>query len=86
MRSMILWIASAALSCSVPAVGATASLSGPDLDQREQVGIVNFPTSCTKSAQSSMEKGLALLHSFPYAEAEESFTGASRLDPGCALA
>jgi tetratricopeptide (TPR) repeat protein len=86
MRSMILWVASAALSCSMPAVGATASLWGPDLDQREQVGIVNFPTSCTKSAQSSMEKGLALLHSFQYAEAEESFTGASRLDPGCALA
>jgi hypothetical protein len=33
-----------------------------------------------------MEKGLALLHSFQYLEAERAFTDASRLDPQCALA
>jgi hypothetical protein len=33
-----------------------------------------------------VEKGLALLHSFQYLEAEQAFTDASRLDPQCALA
>jgi tetratricopeptide (TPR) repeat protein len=33
-----------------------------------------------------MEKGLALLHSFQYQEAEQAFTNASRLDTQCALA
>jgi Tfp pilus assembly protein PilF len=33
-----------------------------------------------------MERGLALLHSFQYDEAEQAFTNVSRLDPQCALA
>jgi hypothetical protein len=33
-----------------------------------------------------MEKGLALLHSFQYEEAEQAFSNAARVDPNCAFA
>jgi tetratricopeptide (TPR) repeat protein len=50
------------------------------------LGKVNFPTHCSEAAQATMEKGLALLHSFQYQESEQAFSDASRLDPQCALA
>jgi tetratricopeptide (TPR) repeat protein len=52
----------------------------------ERVGKVNFPTNCSPSVQGAMEKGLALLHSFQYEEAEQAFSNAARVDPNCALA
>jgi tetratricopeptide (TPR) repeat protein len=54
--------------------------------QNERVGKVNFPTLCSDSVQSTMERGLALLHSFQYQEAGQAFSDASRHDPRCALA
>ena len=88
MRGTILWItmAGAVLACSLQSVSTMASLRPPDRDQGEQLGRVNFPTACARPAQSAMERGLALLHSFQYEEAEEAFAGASRLDPECAFA
>ncbi len=64
-----------------PAVRA-AHGHGPD----EHVGNVNFPTSCSAQAQPSLEKGLALLHSFQYSESEQSFGEAAQRDPQCAIA
>lgn len=54
--------------------------------QDSEIGRVNFSTECSPSVQSTMERGLALLHSFQYEEAREAFTKASKLDPTCALA
>ena len=51
-----------------------------------QAGKVNFPTDCSASAQSTMESGLALLHSFQYQAAEDAFIDAAKRDPVCALA
>jgi tetratricopeptide (TPR) repeat protein len=51
-----------------------------------QAGNVNFPTDCSPSVQSTMERGLALLHSFQYQGAEEAFMGAAKGDPVCVLA
>jgi hypothetical protein len=51
-----------------------------------QLGQVNFPTSCAPEVQSSLEKGLALLHSFQYLESEQTFTEAAKQDPQCAMA
>lgn len=51
-----------------------------------QLGRVNFPTSCAPRAQPTLEKGLALLHSFQYLESEQTFTEAAKQDPQCAMA
>jgi tetratricopeptide (TPR) repeat protein len=52
----------------------------------EQLGRVNFPTSCDAQAQPILEKGLALLHSFQYTQARETFRDAAKQDPKCAMA
>ncbi len=51
-----------------------------------QLGQVNFPTSCATEAQPSMEMGVALLHSFQYEQADQSFSEAAKRDPKCAMA
>jgi hypothetical protein len=51
-----------------------------------QLGTVHFPVSCSPEAQKTFEKGVALLHSFWYEEAEKTFTEASKQDPKCAMA
>ena len=58
---------------------------GPATDS-VQVGQVNFPTSCAAEAGAKVETGVALLHSFQYAEAEQSFSEAAKRDPKCAMA
>lgn len=52
----------------------------------DQLGRVNFPTSCAPQAQPGLEKGLALLHSFQYTQAKETFGAAAKQDPQCAMA
>lgn len=52
----------------------------------EHVGNVDFPTSCSAQAQPSLDKGLALLHSFQYSESERSFGDAAASDPQCSMA
>jgi len=52
----------------------------------DHLGKVDFPTSCAREAQPSLEKGLALLHSFQYTESEKAFADASTRDPKCAIA
>jgi tetratricopeptide (TPR) repeat protein len=54
--------------------------------ESDQLGQVQFPTSCQSAAQPSLEKGLALLHSFQYLQSEMSFSEAARRDPECAMA
>ncbi len=66
-----------------PAALRADSLSAAPLDQ---LGKVNFPTSCSAEVQPTIEKGLALLHSFQYTESEKTFTDASTRDPKCAIA
>jgi tetratricopeptide (TPR) repeat protein len=51
-----------------------------------QLGTVHFPVACTSSEQTPFEHGLALLHSFWYAEAEKQFLEISSDDPQCAMA
>ncbi|MFI5056707.1 MAG: hypothetical protein ACHQLQ_00845 [Candidatus Acidiferrales bacterium] len=51
-----------------------------------QLGKVNFPTSCAPEVRATLEKGLALLHSFQYLESEQTFTDAAKQDPQCAMA
>jgi hypothetical protein len=53
---------------------------------QEQLGTVHFPVSCTPDAQKTFEKGVALLHSFWYEEAEKTFLDVEKQDPKCAMA
>lgn len=52
----------------------------------EKLGSVNFPTSCSANLQKEFERGIALLHSFAYSEAEKSFEAVIKADPKCAIA
>jgi hypothetical protein len=52
----------------------------------EQLGKVNFPTSCGAEVQPTIEKGVALLHSFQYTESEQTFASAATRAPKCAMA
>jgi hypothetical protein len=60
--------------------------SGPSSARgTERLGTVNFPTSCPQ-VQETLNQGLALLHSFQYEQAEQSFTQAASADATCAMA
>ena len=51
-----------------------------------QVGTVHFPSSCAASVQKPIERGVAMLHSFWYEEAEKEFMQIEKDDPQCAIA
>ena len=51
----------------------------------EKVGQVTFPVSCKKTVQKSFERGVALMHSFWYKEAEQAFTSVIQADSDCAM-
>jgi hypothetical protein len=51
-----------------------------------QLGTVTFPVSCAPAVQKPFERGVALLHSFWYEEAEKEFQHIAADDPHCAIA
>jgi tetratricopeptide (TPR) repeat protein len=51
-----------------------------------QLGTVYFPVSCVPSVQKPFARGVALLHSFWYEEAEKEFIQIAKDDPHCAMA
>ena len=55
-------------------------------DGPEKLGTVTFPTSCSAAAQPSFVRGVALLHSFWFAESLKAFQAAAQADPGCGIA
>jgi|HubBroStandDraft_6_1064221.scaffolds.fasta_scaffold00076_32 tetratricopeptide (TPR) repeat protein len=70
-----------------------AAFADDDQDQHHhedlasaQLGTVAFPVSCAPSVQKPFERGVALLHSFWYEEAEKEFIQVSADDPHCAMA
>ncbi len=52
----------------------------------KQLGTVHFPVSCAASVQKPFERGVALLHSFWYEEAEKEFVQIAKDDASCAMA
>src|SRR5580765_5056667 len=71
--------------CAVTAL-ALDDMHGHHHDATEKLGKVSFPISCAAGSQAEFERGVALLHSFGYEEAEEQFTEITKKDPGCAMA
>jgi len=55
-------------------------------DGHDAVGTVNFEASCNEAAQRGMDRGVAMLHSFWFAEARETFTAVLQDDPRCGIA
>ncbi len=51
-----------------------------------QLGTVHFPISCAPSVEKPFARGVALLHSFWYEEAEKEFIDIAKTDPHCAMA
>jgi tetratricopeptide (TPR) repeat protein len=56
-----------------------------EMFQPAQLGKVSFPTSCLSATQPTIEKAVALLHSFQYLQSEQTFTEATQEDPNCAM-
>jgi hypothetical protein len=52
----------------------------------EKLGTVNFATSCRAETGADFNRAVALLHSFEYRPAMETFTKVLAADPGCAIA
>jgi tetratricopeptide (TPR) repeat protein len=75
MRSSIVsFVFVAALAAAIPAQSA------------EQLGKVNFPTSCDPAVQQEFERGVAMLHSFWTSAAEKTFREVVEKDPSCVIA
>jgi tetratricopeptide (TPR) repeat protein len=55
-------------------------------DATEKLGNVSFPISCAPDSQKPFERGVALMHSFGYEEAEAQFVEITQKDPACAMA
>jgi Tfp pilus assembly protein PilF len=68
------------------AAPAPAAQETHDHPAPEKLGKVSFPTSCAPAVQQQFERGVALLHSFAYAAAENAFQNVAEQDPQCAMA
>jgi hypothetical protein len=51
-----------------------------------KLGTVHFQNTCKPEVQEAFTRGVALLHSFWYDEAERQFLGVAEQDPSCAIA
>ena len=83
----ILFAIAIALAIAVPSY-LTADDEGhhhEDLTET-QLGTVHFPSSCSAAMQKPVERGVAMLHSFWYEEAEKEFEQIEKDDPQCAIA
>jgi len=63
-----------------------ATWTGALAQTANHLGKVDFATSCSAKVQPTIEKGLALLHSFQYEEAQQTFAEVKSKDSRCAMA
>ncbi len=75
----------ASLLCISSFVAADEGHHHEDLTEA-QLGTVHFPSSCSAPMQKPVERGVAMLHSFWYEEAEKEFEQVEKDDPQCAIA
>lgn len=87
MKSLVSCFVLLSLICTGPLLAADDEPGGHHHhDASEQLGAVAFPISCQPAVQKSFERGVALLHSFWYEEAEKQFVDVAAKDPQCAMA
>src|SRR5215475_2678097 len=51
-----------------------------------QWGEVHFPVSCQASVQPAFDQAVAMLHSFSFGDAANTFAAVAHEDPNCAMA
>lgn len=73
------------LCCVFPVLADDEGHHHEDLTE-QQLGSVHFSVSCAAAVQKPFERGVALLHSFWYEEAEKEFEDIAKGDPKCAMA
>ena len=56
------------------------------VNAQEKLGQITFPTSCSPAVQKTLERGVAMIHSFWYDAAAAQFTEVTIKDPTCAIA
>ena len=86
VKSLTCLLVSVCVLCVAPAFAQENEMHGHHHEATEQLGKVSFPISCAPDSQKPFERGVALLHSFGYEEAEEQFTAVTKTDPACAMA
>src|SRR5271170_5048085 len=79
--------------CMVLLAGVCAASVPPAVAQHEhpagdpsKLGKVNFPVSCDVSVQAQFTSAVAMLHSFWYEKASETFAAVAEKDPTCGMA
>ncbi len=82
------------LAGAVMLTGGVAAQSAPPMEHHahhdgaesmEVLGAVSFPTSCAGHSKEGMQRGVALLHSFGYSEAQMQFQAITKEDPACPM-
>ena len=82
-RSQSIFLALGAIALwAAPLAPARADMSGFS----GKFGTVHFANSCSAEVQPLFERGVALLHSFWYAEGTKTFAAVAKADPACAMA
>jgi len=74
------------LFVAIPVLAQDEHMHAHHHEDLEQLGRVSFPVSCAPETPKSFERGIALLHSFGYEEAEQQFAEIAQEDPSCAMA
>jgi tetratricopeptide (TPR) repeat protein len=69
-------------TCTVPAVAQHEHPAGDP----GKLGKVNFPISCNPTLQPQFSTAVAMLHSFWYEKASDTFSAVAEKDPACAMA
>jgi tetratricopeptide (TPR) repeat protein len=82
MKLSGLVVAAALICCPVPAFAQHEQHGGG----AEKLGTVNFEISCKAETRADFNRAVALLHSFEYRPAAETFTKVLAADPSCAIA
>src|SRR5450631_3908964 len=79
--------------CMVLLVGVYAAFVPPAVAQHEhpagdpsKLGKVSFPVSCEPSVQPQFTSAVAMLHSFWYEKANDTFAAVAEKDPTCGMA
>ena len=85
MRMLSSLFVAGAVALAVP-VGAVAQHAHDAAAPPQRVGTVNFSTSCDPSVGAEFNRGVALLHSFWFSAAIDSFNKVLAADPDCAMA
>ena len=80
------WMAAALLCIAGTPAFAQHETHGGGALSPEQVGTVDFQTSCTPAVKTEMNQAVALLHSFWFPEARQAFQAIATKDPACAMA